>query len=78
MSSTVGLKGLVAEGFVTGHPRLLQTFVAKWPPKPFTRPMFLMRTWQTRHDAAKDSLAAAFVTHVTKMAPFTCSCLGGL
>ena len=41
--STVVFKGLVAEGFVAEHPRLLQTFVAKWPPKPVTRPMFLIR-----------------------------------
>ena len=36
-------RGLVAEGFVAEHPHLLQTFVAKWPPKPVTRPMFLIR-----------------------------------
>ena len=30
------------EGFVAEHPPLLQTFVAKWPPKPVTRPMFLI------------------------------------
>ena len=34
--STVVFKGLVAEGFVAEHPCLLQTFVAKWPPKPVT------------------------------------------
>ena len=44
MLSTVVFKGLVAEGFVAERPRLLQTFVAKWPPKPVTRPMFLIRS----------------------------------
>ena len=41
--NTVVFKGLVAEGFVAEHPRRLQTFVAKRPPKPVTRPMFLIR-----------------------------------
>ena len=31
------------EGFVAEHPRLLQTYVAKWPPKPVTNPIFLIR-----------------------------------
>ena len=43
VQSTVVFKGLVAGGFVADHPRLLQTLVAKWPPKPVTRPMFLIR-----------------------------------
>ena len=30
-------------GLLQNTPRLLQTFVAKWPPKPVTRPMFLIR-----------------------------------
>ena len=30
-------------GFVAEHPRLLQTYVAKWPPKPVASPMFLIR-----------------------------------
>ena len=32
--------GLVAEGFVAERPRLLQTYVTKWQPKPVTNPMF--------------------------------------
>ena len=35
--------GVVAEGFVAEHPRLLQTYVAKWPLKTVTNPMFLIR-----------------------------------
>ena len=30
----------VAKGFVAKHPGLLQTYVAKWPPKPVTNPVF--------------------------------------
>ena len=37
------LQGACRGGFVAEHPRLLQTFVAKWLPKPATRPMFLIR-----------------------------------
>ena len=33
----------VAEGFVPEHARLLQTCVAKWPPKPVTNPILLIR-----------------------------------
>ena len=35
--------GFVAEGFVEAHPCLSQTHVAKWPPKPVTNPMVLIR-----------------------------------
>ena len=37
------LQGACRGGFVAEQPHLLQTFVAKWPPKPVTRPMFLIR-----------------------------------
>ena len=49
MPSTVVFNGHVAEGFVAEHPRLLQTFFAKWPPKPVTRPMFLIRCHMEPH-----------------------------
>ena len=35
-------RGFVAAGFVAEHPHLLQSYVAKWPPKPVTNPMFLI------------------------------------
>ena len=34
----------VAEGIVAEHPSLLQTYVAKWPLKPVTNPMFFIRS----------------------------------
>ena len=37
------LQGACRGGFVAEDPRLLQTFVAKWPYKPATRPMFFIR-----------------------------------
>ena len=39
--NAVFLGGVVAQGVVAEHPRLLQNYVVKWLPKPVTNPVFL-------------------------------------